>query len=160
RIWAQQFYRDGDGLRWRTERDGLPPATYLITSPHDVEARFGKKRATTWIGYKVHLTETCDDDAPHLIVNATTAPAPAPDGQATPEIHGALSGRGLLPGRQIVDASYIDADLLLAMRRDHDVDLLGPMQPDRRWQAKTEGAYTAADFAVDWEHRRATCPEG
>jgi transposase len=160
RIWVQQFYRDAGGLRWRTESDGIPPASLLITSPHDAEARFGKKPSTTWIGYKVHLTETCDDDVPHLIVNATTAPAPAPDGRATPEIHETLSGRDLLPGRQIVDASYIDADLLMAMRRKHGVELIGPMQPDYHWQTKAEGAYRTADFAIDWQRRQATCPEG
>jgi hypothetical protein len=26
----------------------------------------GKKRETRWTGYKVHLTETCEEDAPHL----------------------------------------------------------------------------------------------
>ena len=160
RIRVQQFYRDDGGLRWRNEADGLPPASLLITSPHDVEARYGKKRATTWIGYKVHLTETCDDDMPHLIVNATTTPAPVPDGRTTSEIHRALSGRDLLPGLQMVDASYIDADLLMAMRREHDVELVGPMQPDYHWQTKAEGAYTTADFAIDWDGRRATCPEG
>jgi transposase len=56
RIWVQQFYRDDSVLRWRTESDGIPPASLLITSPHDAEARFGKKPSTTWIGYKVHLT--------------------------------------------------------------------------------------------------------
>ena len=108
-IWAQKYFRDGGGLRWRDEADGLPPSALLITSPHDVEARFGKKRSTTWIGYKVHLTETCDNDAPHLIVNAKTAPV----GRATPEIHGSLPDRDLLPGKQMVGAGYIASDLLL-----------------------------------------------
>src|SRR6266567_2485613 len=31
----------------------------IIRSPYDPEARTGKKRETTWFGYKVHLTETC-----------------------------------------------------------------------------------------------------
>ena len=34
------------------------------------------------------------------------------------------------------------------------------MQPDYHWQTKAEGAYTTADFAIDWDSRRATCPEG
>jgi transposase len=132
----------------------------LITSPHDAVARFGKKGTRTWIGYKVHLTETCDDDAPHLIVNAMTTPAPVPDGQVTPEVHEALGGRDLLPGSHIVDAGYIDAESLMEARREHGVDLVGPMQPSYRWQSKTEGAYTTADFVIDWDRRQATCPEG
>ncbi len=35
-------------------------------------ARLGVKRNQGWIGYKVHLTETCDDDDPHLIVHTAT----------------------------------------------------------------------------------------
>jgi transposase len=110
-IWVQKYFRDRGGLRWRDEADGLPPSALLITPPHDVEPRFGKERSTTWIGYKIHLTETCDDDAPHPIVNATTAPAPA--GRATPEIHGSLPDRELLSGKQMVDAGCIAFDLPL-----------------------------------------------
>jgi transposase len=76
---------------------------------------------------------------PYLIVNATTAPDPLPDGRTTPEIHEASSGRHLLPGLQIVEASYIDADLLMAMRRGCGVELVGPMQPDYHWQTKPGG---------------------
>lgn len=40
-----------------------------MDSPYDPDARFGNKRSTTWTGYKVHLTETCDTDAPrHMTV--------------------------------------------------------------------------------------------
>jgi DNA invertase Pin-like site-specific DNA recombinase len=38
-----------------------PPGAQLIVSPYDVEARWSDKRSTTWIGYKVHLTETADE---------------------------------------------------------------------------------------------------
>ena len=37
------------------------------------------KRATSWVGYKVHVTETCDDDLPHLITDVGTTIAPASD---------------------------------------------------------------------------------
>src|SRR5260370_31479186 len=30
-------------------------------------ARNGKKRATVWLGYKVHFTQTCDEDAPQSL---------------------------------------------------------------------------------------------
>jgi hypothetical protein len=44
--------------------DGLPPGSQRLTSPYDTDARWGVKRDTFWNGYKVHLTETCFDDAP------------------------------------------------------------------------------------------------
>jgi transposase len=31
----------------------------MIRSPYDPEARTGKKRELVWLGYKVHVTETC-----------------------------------------------------------------------------------------------------
>src|ERR1700751_2045145 len=38
----------------------------LVSSPYDPEAHMSIKRSTIWTGYKAHLTETCDDDLPHL----------------------------------------------------------------------------------------------
>jgi transposase len=57
RIWIQQFAAPCEPVRWRDNAE-LPPATILIQSPYDEDAHFGIKRATTWTGYKVHLTET------------------------------------------------------------------------------------------------------
>jgi transposase len=63
-VWVQQFYAPEAGrVRWRSAED-LPPSAVLITSPYDSAARYSKKRGTEWTGYKVHLTETCDDDLP------------------------------------------------------------------------------------------------
>jgi transposase len=37
------------------------------------------KREVTWVGYKVHLTETCDEDLPHLITHVETSVATEQD---------------------------------------------------------------------------------
>src|SRR5690349_15079932 len=50
-----------------------------INSPYDQEARYGKKYSTRWTGYKVHLTETCEVDQPHLLIDVATTPAPESD---------------------------------------------------------------------------------
>jgi transposase len=55
-VWVQHFLVEGGRVRWRAEEDGTPPSSTSINSPHDVEARYGKKRSTVWVGYKVHLT--------------------------------------------------------------------------------------------------------
>jgi transposase len=75
RVWVQQYYTTGDGIRWRTEADGLPPARLFLSSPYDPEARLGKKRTTRWVGYKVHMTESCDDEAPRLLTHVETTEA-------------------------------------------------------------------------------------
>ena len=46
------------------EGDGLPPGHLRIASPYDTDARWGVKRDIFWLGYKLHLTETCDDPPP------------------------------------------------------------------------------------------------
>ena len=56
----------------------MPSAAELIASPYDPEARYSPKRATEWVGYKGPLTEPCDEESPHLIVNVETTPATPP----------------------------------------------------------------------------------
>ena len=46
------------------EGDGLPPGHTRIASPYDLDARWGVKREEFWLGYKLHITETCDDAPP------------------------------------------------------------------------------------------------
>jgi len=41
--------------------DGLPPGHLRIASPYDLDARWAAKRETFWLGYKLHISETCDD---------------------------------------------------------------------------------------------------
>jgi transposase len=160
RVWLPQFAIEAGRLRRRTDEVGIPPARRFISSPLDGEARYGKKRSTSWVGYKVHLTETCEDEAPHLIVHVATTPAPVADGEVTPAIHQALRGADLLPGKHLADTAYVDAELLVASRREYGVDLIGPTRPDYRWQSRAGEGFAASDFAIDWERRQATCPEG
>ena len=46
------------------EGDGLPPGHIRIASPYDTDARWGVKREEFWLGYKLHITETCHDAPP------------------------------------------------------------------------------------------------
>lgn len=47
-IWEQQFEPRDQGGYWRTEP--ALPAGQTINSPYDVDARYGKKRSTLWVG--------------------------------------------------------------------------------------------------------------
>ena len=76
-------YMEGESLSWRTDKQfNLPPAGLTIASPYDVEVRYSNKRGLTWHGYKAHLTETCDDQTPHLIIHVETTPVDILDNQA------------------------------------------------------------------------------
>ena len=105
RVWLAQFYLDEGRVRWRKAAD-LPPAGRRIDSPYDPEATFGNKRSTTWTGYKVHLTETCEDDEVHLITNVETTPAGdrgrGPDGADPCRVGGQGAAAGGSPARRRV----------------------------------------------------------
>jgi transposase len=49
-VWVQQFYLEAGQVRWRTEKEGMPPSGLFISSPYDVEARYAKKQTTSWVG--------------------------------------------------------------------------------------------------------------
>jgi transposase len=160
RIWVQNYLQAGDGARFRAAEDGLPPSAQFVSSPHDPEAHLGKKGSVCWIGYKVSLTETCEDDAPNLITHVETTPAPTADGEVTPKVHADLHAKGLLPAVHLVDTGFLGAELLVESRRQYQVDLVGPTRKDRRWQARAGAGFGTEHFAVDFERRKAVCPEG
>ena len=157
--WVHQFFVEDDVVRWRKAAD-LPPAGTRFDSPYDIDARYGNKRSTTWTGYKVHVTETCDADAPHLIVNVETTPAPVTDSDMTAPIHQALADKGLTPSIHLADAGYVDAELLVASQIEHSIELLGPVRPDVSWQAKEGKGFDISTFVIDWEAGTVTCPMG
>jgi transposase len=158
-VWIQQFYADPTALRLRTVPD-LPPAARLIGSPYDPDARLSTKRDTTWNGYKVHLTETCDADGLNLITDVQTTPATTPDGQLTRPIQAALAQRQLLPAEQYVDCAYTDAATIIHSQTTHAIELVGPVQRDGSWQAQAEQGFAGACFAVDWDAKQVVCPQG
>ena len=171
RVWARHFERIGAGpedggtggdhagrVRLRPAQ-GRGPGD-RVESPYDIEARFRSKAGTDWTGYMVHFTETCDADAPRLIVHADTTPANVHEAMRTGPIHDALAAKGLAPSEHLADAGYISAGHIVTARERHRVDLVGPARPDQSWQAQEEGAFRATDFAVDWERHRVRCPEG
>ncbi len=160
RVWLQQFYAavPGQPVCWRTAED-LPPAPLLISSPYDPDARWSKKRDTEWVGYKVHVTETCDEELPHLVTNVETTLATTADNTMTTTIQTHLAARDLLPREHIVDTGYVTSDHLVDSHRA-DVDLIGPVLEDMSWQARAHDGFGMASFVIDWETQQATCPQG
>jgi len=157
RVWVQHFHRvDGQVVR-RGPKD-RPPGVKRLVTPYDTEARGSVKRDTMWDGCKVHLTETCDPDAVHLVTNVATTESTVPDSVSVGRIHAGLRERDLLPDEHWVDAGYTTAAQITAARRDHGVALLGPVRADTNAQA--DGPFRQDSFTVDWNNQRATCPNG
>lgn len=98
----------------------------MISSPDDLDAHYAKKHTTSWVGDKVHLSETCAPDSLHLLTNVETTAAPIADGDVTEALHTSLVQKNLLLHQHIVDTGYLDAELLVTAQAQHQVELLRP----------------------------------
>jgi transposase len=159
KIWIQHFFWEEGHLRLRNN-DSLPPAHLTLRSPYDPQAHIGRKGGFAWYGYKVHLSETCDAEYPHLITCVQTTCATASDMKQTQQVHEELARRNLLPQRHLVDAGYVDAGSIVESREQYGVELLGPVSRNNQWQAKAGKGYDQSGFDVDFSARVATCPQG
>jgi len=156
-IWLQQYVIIEDALRLRT-REEMPPAAQLIQSPFDLEAHFSSKRSRMWVGYKVHFTESCDDDKPHLITNMLTTDATQQDFDALQDIHQALEERDLTPAEHLTDMGYSSGPLLADSRTEYGIELVAPVVEKHPWQHAT--GYEVDVFTIDWDKHVAICPQG
>ncbi len=157
-VWVQQYYGP-QRIAWRTQEDS-PPTAQVSCSPYDLDARYGTKRDVTWIGYKVHVTETCDPDTPHLMTDVTTTSATTLDVATTPSMQQTLAEHDRLPTVHLLDAGYSDAEHLVTSQTEHQATICGPVLPETSWQARAGTGYAASAFQLEWAARQATCPQG
>jgi len=158
-VFAQHYEGQGPQVRWR---DGPAVSNeQRIVSPYDPEARSSRKRDSVWLGFKVHLTETCDQDpnCPHLITHVETTPATLQDSEALPPIHEHLRAKDLEPAEHYVDQAYPSGPELVRQAR-LGTQIIGPVGQDPSWQQREQTGYAVSDFALQWQGRVATCPQG
>jgi transposase len=146
-------------VRFKASRD-LPPAAEGLESPDDVEARYRHKRDTQWTGSMVHVSETCEPTAPHLLTHVHTTPATVHEAQCTEPIQQALVDKEVPPGEHLVDAAYVSSELLVQSRDDQGILLRGPMRPSQGWQTQVAGAYTVDQLHIDFDKKQGRCPQG
>ena len=189
--YTRTITRDGREVIRRREKepegDGLPPGHARIASPYDTDARRGAKREEFWLGYKLHITETCDDAPPcscrpasaagqdgarehgkgcahlvfpNLITSVATTDATVTDNQMTAAIHDDLAAKNLAPGRHYTDSGYLSAALVVSELARHGIALIGPLLADTSAQARAGHGYARADFTIDYDTATVTCPQG
>jgi transposase len=146
-------------VRFKASRE-LPPAAEGIESPYDADARYRHKRDTAWTGSMVHVSETCESTAPHLLTHVHTTAATVHEAQCTTPIQQALMDKELPPREHFVDAAYVSAALLVHSHDEQGITLRGPTRPSQGWQMQVAGAYTIEQFTVDWERQQVCCPQG
>jgi transposase len=138
----------------------MPSPAGLLASPYDPDARYSTKREIEWIGYKVHLTETCDADRPHLIVNVESTPATTPDDNMAKVVHESLAKRDMLPSEHLVDKGYTDSHMLVDSEQQYGVRIIGPVSDDPSWQARAAAGFDKSQFVIDWDRQVVICPVG
>jgi transposase len=132
-----------------------------INSPYDLDARFGVKREKMHLGYKVHVTETCDgrEDAPQLIIHVQTTEATAHDSTQLACILQEIRAQGDGAGEQYVDQGYTSGEQLVEQARQ-GTEIIGPVALSSSWQKNMQDGIGIEDFALDWQTQVATCPQG
>lgn len=118
------------------------------------------KRGEVQVGYKVHLTETCGADEPHLITQVITTEATEQDTEVVDELHAALTEKGLAPGEHLLDMGYSDSYSLVNAYQKYDIEMVVPMRADHSWQQRAGQGYSLYQFHIDWEAQQASCPQG
>ena len=159
-IWVQQFYQDeADNVKWRKNGQSAP-SSIMIASPYDTDTRYSTKRGETWVGYKVHVTETCADDEAHFITDIQTTISTDQDVDVMRDIHSGLRRLDLVPNEHLVDTAYVAADVATESFNEYRIELLGPSRVDTSWQSLDPDAFALKDFVIDWEKQEITCPMG
>ena len=73
-------------------------------------------------------------------------------------LHGSLDQQSLSPSQHLVDAGYIDTELLVTAGQNYEIDLIGPAPGDSQWQAREGKGFGLANFKIDWEQEVVRCP--
>jgi transposase len=155
-VWQQHFEWVEGRIRWR---DG--PAVenaQRVISPYETDARASRKRETDWVGYKVHLTETCgEEEAVQLIVQAEITPATEQDSEETMPLLDDLQARDLVPEVRLAESGYVSGEVLVR-HAELGIELVGPLKQEGGWQHAT--GYGVSAFQVDWDKQQVRCPQG
>lgn len=157
-VWEHHFSLEGGSPKLLVGSEQIA-SKERYNSPYEIEAKHGNKGSKQWEGYKVHITENCDEGLPYVITHVMTTTADVVDFDATLKVQDALEEKGLLPSEHLVDSGYIKASFLLDSK-GKGIELIGPIRDTPAWQAKTEGAYSMDKFTIDWDKQVVTCPSG
>ncbi|MEU5307101.1 transposase [Streptomyces noursei] len=123
-----------------------------------------RRSADPWVGYKIHLSESCDDPEasrrPHLITHVVTTDATVNDAMVVEEVHDRLTSKNLLPSEHLLDAGYTSAELLLTAPTLRGVSVVGPVRSNNTRKAVRGDGFGKSAFTIDWQAQQAICPTG
>jgi len=97
---------------------------------------------------------------PNLITDVATTGATVTGNQMTGVIHDDLAAKNRAPGRHYLDSGYLSAAVVVSALTTWGIALIGPLLAGTSVQARAGNGYARADFAIDYDARTVTCPQG
>jgi transposase/IS5 family transposase len=149
---SEHFTVDESGELLPLEADAL--AKDRIVTPHDPEARYGCKRGKSWLGGKVHVTETVSDDGPNVVTDVHTTDPRREDSTVLPELLERVEATTPQVDTVIADSGYASGENS-AEAAESGVDLVTPPRSGNH-----RGMLGAEEFDIDLDAQVARCPEG
>ena len=138
---------DGDGPRARI-RQGVAPERVISTV--DPDARHGhRSRRDRYDGYKVHVSADIDSD---LICAITTTTATTHDAAVLDTL---IDNDPVAVAEVIADTHYGSVNTRKTLAQA-GIDLVAPAPP----ASSPKGLFSKADFTIDLDAARITCPAG
>lgn len=160
RILGEQFEINERGQPRQKEQKELAKSQYLIGSPFDTDARYSTKRTESWLGYKVHVTETCGSGSPPIITDIQITKATSSDAEMLLKVQNSLAKKDLAPAEHLVDSGYTSAEKIKKSEEKHKIKVIGPIQTGRSWQSDENKGFASSNFAIDWNGKFVECPAG
>lgn len=103
-----------------------PVGDKIISSPHNTDAEYTRKRKQTVVGHKAFVTETCDsDNEVQFITDANLETAKHADSKETLKIEERLKDNETKPEILYGDAGFVNGKTILESA-EKDIDLAGP----------------------------------
>jgi len=154
--------------RPRIEIREKPEGERIISSPHNTDAVYTRKRNQKVVGHKAFVTETCDPNNPfQLITDVNLERATYADARETDRIEQRLEQNGFKPEALYGDAGFVNGETILTSE-ERGIFLEGPSsgrsQSIENYEEK-DRPLDVADFEADYDTDTgilhiASCPAG
>ncbi len=144
-----------------------PIGDKIISSPHNTDAVYTRKRDKKVVGHKGFVTETCDpENEVQFITDAHLEGATHSDSKELPEILNRLEANNMKPEDFYGDAGFVNGETIIEAEQ-RDINLAGPSSgraQDFEEFRKESRPYDIADFDVEFngtpkELKVLTCPK-
>jgi len=144
-----------------------PVGDQIVSTPHNTDAVYVRKKKQKVVGHKGFVTETCDpDNDVQFITDAHLEKATHSDSKELSEILTRLESNGMKPKDLYGDAGFVNGETILESEQ-RDINLAGPSSgraQDFDEFRKEDRLYDIADFKVEFggipkELKVLSCPE-